>query len=125
VLLAVGRLVEVARAAAEQLAAEGIGCGVVNARWIKPLDPRLVSDWAQRYPVLVTAEDNVGSGGFGSAVMEALAPHGLAGKVRPVALPDAFLPHGKPGPILAEHGLDAAGLAEAVRAAVGARVTPA
>ncbi|MEP7105169.1 MAG: 1-deoxy-D-xylulose-5-phosphate synthase [Chloroflexota bacterium] len=123
VLLAVGRMVEVAQAAAERLAAEGIDCGVVNARWIKPLDPRLVSDWAQRYPVLVTAEDNVGSGGFGSAVMEALAPHGLAGKVRPVALPDAFLPHGKAGAILAEHGLDAAGLAQAVRAAVGARVT--
>src|SRR6266851_4591978 len=109
-LLAVGRMVEVASAAAERLQAEGISCGVVNARWIKPMDGRLVSDWGRRYPVLVTAEDNVGSGGFGSAVMEALAPHGLAGKVRPVALPDAFLPHGKPAAIMAAHGLDADGL---------------
>jgi 1-deoxy-D-xylulose-5-phosphate synthase len=86
------------------------------------MDGRLASDWALRYPVLVTAEDNVGSGGFGSAVMEALAPHGLAGKVRPVALPDAFLPHGKPASIMAEHGLDAEGLVKAVKAAVGAKV---
>jgi 1-deoxy-D-xylulose-5-phosphate synthase len=124
-LLAVGRMVEVAAAAAERLQSEGISCGVINARWIKPMDGRLVSDWAQRYPVLVTAEDNVGSGGFGSAVMEALAPHGLAGKVRPVALPDAFLPHGKPAAIMADHGLDAEGLVKAVKAALGAKVHPA
>ena len=121
-ILAVGRMVSVALAAAEELEQGGISCGVVNARWLKPLDPRLVSHWARQYPILVTAEDNVGSGGFGAAVLEALAPHGLAGKVRPVALPDAFLPHGKPAPILAEHGLDAPGLAQSVRDAVGARI---
>ncbi len=120
-ILAVGRMVGVAQVATERLEADGISCGVINARWLKPVDGRLASDWARRYPVLVTAEDNVG-GGFGSAVLEALAPHGLAGKVRPVALPDAFLPHGKPGSILAEHGLDPDGLAAAVRTAVAARV---
>ena len=107
---------------AARFGSDGVSAGVVNARWLKPLDPRLVSHWARRYPILVTAEDNVGSGGFGAAVLEALAPHGLAGKVRPVALPDAFLPHGKPAPILAEHGLDAPGLAQSVRDAVGARI---
>ena len=121
-VLAVGRMVEVAVAATERLKAEGISCGVINARWVKPIDGRLLSDWALRYPVLVTAEDNVAAGGFGGAVLEALAPAGLAGKVRPAALPDAFLPHGKPAAILAEHGLDAEGLAAAVRAAVGTRV---
>ncbi len=121
-ILAIGRMVSVATAAAEDLAAVGVSCGVINARWLKPIDPRLLSDWARRYPVLVTAEDNVGTGGFGAAVLEALAPEGLAGKVRTVALPDAFLPHGKPAPIMAEHGLDAPGLARAVRAALGAGV---
>jgi len=90
-ILAIGRMVEVASVAADQLASEGVACGVVNARWLKPMDPRLVSDWARRYRVLVTAEDNVGSGGFGSAVLEMLAPHGLAGKVRVAALPPGFL----------------------------------
>jgi len=120
-ILAIGRMVEVATVAADQLAAEGIACGVVNARWLKPMDPRLVTDWAVRYPLLVTAEDNVGGGGFGSAVLEALAPHGLAGKVRVAALPDRFLSHGKQAEILAEHGLDPEGLAQTVRSAVAQR----
>jgi 1-deoxy-D-xylulose-5-phosphate synthase len=120
-ILAIGRMVEVATVAADQLAAEGIACGVINARWLKPMDPRLVGDWARRYPLLVTAEDNVGSGGFGAAVLEALAPHGLAGRVRMAALPDRFLGHGRQNEILAEHGLDPDGLAQTVRAALAER----
>ena len=87
------------------------------------MDSRL-EQWARRYPVLLTAEDNVESGGFGSAVLEALSPLGLAGKVRVQALPDRFLPHGRPAEILAEAGLDATGLAAAVRKAVGASLAP-
>ncbi len=117
-ILAVGRMVEVAREAADRLERDGISCGVVNARWVKPMDPRLVSDWARRYPLLITAEDNVGSGGFGGAVLEVLAPAGLAGKVRLSALPDMFLPHGKSAEILADHGLDPAGLVKQVKAAL-------
>ncbi|HLH67961.1 MAG TPA: 1-deoxy-D-xylulose-5-phosphate synthase [Candidatus Dormibacteraeota bacterium] len=124
-ILAIGRMVEVACVAADRLAAEGITCGVVNARWLKPIDPRLVTDWAPRYRVLVTAEDNVGTGGFGSAVLEALAPHGLADRVRISALPDRFLPHGRPAEILAEHGLDPEGLVRAVRAALDRHHHPA
>lgn len=125
-ILAVGRMVEVALVAAEWLAQAGISCGVVNARWLKPMDPRLVNEWARRYPLLLTAEDNVSTGGFGAAVLEALAPQGLAGKVRLAALPDRFLPHGRPAEILAQHGLDPEGLAAQVQAALGAasRTTP-
>jgi 1-deoxy-D-xylulose-5-phosphate synthase len=114
-ILAVGRMVEVASVAADRLAAEGISCGVINARWLKPIDARLLTDWAQRYPLLVTAEDNVGSGGFGAAVLEALAPDGLAGKVRIAALPDQFLPQGKQAELLAQHGLSPEGLGALVR----------
>ena len=116
--LAIGRMVSVAVEAAALLEQEGINAGVVNSRWLKPIDPRLAADWAPRYPVLVTAEDNVITGGFGAAVLENLAPHGLAGKVRVRALPDGFLPHAKAQDILAEHGLDAAGLAQAARDAI-------
>ncbi|MDQ6900263.1 MAG: 1-deoxy-D-xylulose-5-phosphate synthase [Candidatus Dormibacteraeota bacterium] len=118
-LLATGRMVEVAIVAADQLAADGISCGVVNSRWLKPMDPRLVSEWAQRYPLLVTAEDNLAAGGFGAGVLEALAPHGLAGKVRLAALPDGFLAHGKQAAILSQHGLDPDGLAQRVKAGLG------
>jgi len=117
VMFAVGRMVEVAKEAAERLEVQKISCAVVNARWIKPVDPRIV-DWARSHPVVITVEDNVGTGGFGSAVLEALAPHGLAGRVRMLALPDEFLPQGKASDILKEHGLDAAGIAKAVYQAV-------
>ena len=117
VIFAVGRMVEVAKEAAERLEVRGISCGVVNARWIKPVDPRVV-DWARAYPVVVTVEDNVGSGGFGGAVLESLAPHGLAGRVRTLALPDRFLPQGKAFDILKDNGLDAAGVAQAVYDAI-------
>jgi 1-deoxy-D-xylulose-5-phosphate synthase len=120
-IFAVGRMVEVAAEAAERLELQGVSCGVVNARWIKPVDPRLV-DWARAHPVVVTVEDNVGAGGFGGAVLEALAPHGLAGRVRTLALPDRFLAQGKASDILREHGLDAAGVAKAVYEAVRGRV---
>ena len=116
-IFAVGRMVEIAKEAAERLALQGIECTVVNARWVKPVDPRIV-DWAKRHPIVMTVEDNVGSGGFGGAVLEALAPHGLAGRVRCIALPDQFLPQGKAADILKEFGLDAAGIAQATFAAI-------
>ena len=96
----------------------GISCGVINARWLKPMDPRLASEWAVRYPLLLAAEDNLRAGGFGAAVLETLAEHGLAGKVRLAGLGDRFLPHGKPAAILADSGLDPDGLAASVRAAL-------
>jgi 1-deoxy-D-xylulose-5-phosphate synthase len=116
-IFAVGRMVEVAQEAAERLALQGVECTVVNARWIKPVDPRIV-DWARRHQVVITVEDNVGTGGFGGAVLEALAPHGLAGRVRTLALPDKFLPQGKAADILKENGLDAAGIAQATYNAI-------
>jgi 1-deoxy-D-xylulose-5-phosphate synthase len=121
VIFAVGRMVEVAKEAAERLEMQKVSCAVVNARWIKPVDPRIV-DWARTHPVVVTVEDNVGTGGFGGAVLETLAPHGLAGRVRMLALPDEFLPQGKGSDILRDKGLDAAGVAKAVFDAVKGRV---
>jgi 1-deoxy-D-xylulose-5-phosphate synthase len=121
VVFAVGRMVEVAKEAAVRLEVQGVSCAVVNARWVKPVDPRIV-EWARSHRVVVTVEDNVGSGGFGGAVLEALSAHGLAGRVRMLALPDQFLPHGKASDILKEHGLDAAGVAQSVYDAVRRRV---
>jgi 1-deoxy-D-xylulose-5-phosphate synthase len=117
VIFAVGRMVEVAKEAAERLEMQGVTCAVVNARWVKPVDPR-ITEWARTHPVVMTVEDNVGTGGFGGAVLEALAPHGLAGRVRTLALPDQFLPQGRASDILKDHGLDAAGVAKSVFEAV-------
>jgi 1-deoxy-D-xylulose-5-phosphate synthase len=123
VIFAAGRMVEVAKEAAERLEMQSVSCAVVNARWIKPVDPR-IADWARSHPVVITVEDNVGTGGFGGAVLEALAPHGLAGKVRMLALPDRFLPQGKASDILRDNGLDAAGIARSVFEVVKGKVAP-
>jgi len=121
VIFAAGRMVEIAKEAAERLEMQQVSCAVVNARWIKPVDPR-ITDWARSHPVVITVEDNVGTGGFGGAVLEALAPHGLAGRVRMLALPDQFLPQGKASDILRDNGLDAAGIAKSIFEAVKGKV---
>lgn len=112
-LLAVGRMVEHAQKAAATLEARGISCGVINARWVKPLDQRLV-EWVARYPVVFTVEDNVLAGGFGAAVMEALAGTGLAGRVHLLGIPDRFLPAGSPDQVLRSVGLDPDSIADRV-----------
>jgi 1-deoxy-D-xylulose-5-phosphate synthase len=86
---------------------------VINARWVKPLDRRL-AEWVARYRLVVTLEDNVVSGGFGAAVMEALSDSGLAGRVRVVGVPDRFLPAGSADDVIEHVGLDADSLVERV-----------
>ena len=105
-LLATGKLVSVAMDAAALLDKEGVPVTVVNSRYIKPLDPRLPS-WARRHPVVLTLEDNVATGGFGSAVAEALAPHGIP--VTIMAAPDAFIEQGGQPELLKQLGLDLTG----------------
>jgi 1-deoxy-D-xylulose-5-phosphate synthase len=112
-LVAAGRMVQVAAKAAPLLEERDISTGILNARWVKPLDPRLV-EWADRYKMLVTIEDNVVSGGLGSAVLEALSQEGLAGKVRTLGLADDFQPSGNASAILTRNGLDAESIAESV-----------
>lgn len=114
-VLATGKMVEVAQEAATILDREGVSTTVINARYVKPLDPRLLT-WARRHPVVVTVEDNVATGGFGSAVAEALAGPGIP--VTIVAVPDAFVEHGSQAELLQELGLDPAGVAEKIRQAV-------
>ncbi len=104
-LLAVGRMVDVAEKAAADLDQAGVSCTVVNARWVKPMDARL-AEWAAAHRNVVTLEDNVVAGGFGAGVLEALAGRGLAGRVRVLGLPDEFLPFGNPDGVLRHAGLD-------------------
>jgi 1-deoxy-D-xylulose-5-phosphate synthase len=112
-LLAVGSMVEPATKAAGMLAQQGVSCGIVNARWVKPLDERLAG-WAARYPRVVTLEDNAVAGGFGAAVLEELSGHGLAGKVSLLGLPDRFLPAGSASDVQAAVGLDPDSIAQRV-----------
>ncbi|MDD9799080.1 MAG: 1-deoxy-D-xylulose-5-phosphate synthase [Gammaproteobacteria bacterium] len=97
-----------------------VNATVVNMRFIKPLDAAMVTQLARAHAVIVTVEENVTAGGAGSAVNEALAAAGLALPVVNLGLPDRHLPHGKPAEVLAQCGLDAAGIAQSARQALTA-----
>jgi len=118
-VLALGTLAHVALEAAHALQAEGISAAVVNARFAKPLDTKRIVALAQRCKAIVTVEEAAGAGGFGSAVLEALAEAGVAIPVHCLAIPDRIVEHGDPAAIRASFGLDAEGIARAARGLVG------
>ena len=106
-------MVELCEKAAVNLEQQGVSCGVLNARWIKPIDARL-TEWASRYSTIVTVEDGVMAGGFGAAVLEFLAGTEHAGKVTMMGVPDDFLAFGSADDVLRSIGLDADGITEHV-----------
>jgi 1-deoxy-D-xylulose-5-phosphate synthase len=93
---------------------------VANMRFVKPLDEALVSELAAQHKLLVTIEENVIMGGAGSAVLEALQKQGCTVPVLQLGLPDRFIDQGDPALQLASVGLDAAGIAAAIRARLSA-----
>jgi 1-deoxy-D-xylulose-5-phosphate synthase len=104
---ALGTMVQDALKLAERLAAEeNISVGVVNARFVKPLDRALLLSHAACIPLLVTMEDHVLAGGFGSGVLEALQDADCATAVERIGWPDKFVEHGTNVEILrAAYGL--------------------
>ncbi len=122
----VGPAAWAAMAAAEELAAGGIECAVVNARFVKPLDHETILALASRSGRLVTVEENALAGGFGSAVLEAIEKSGLTGlRVERIGLPDRFIEHGPQELFRAMFDLDAAGIVRRVRAAFPELALPA
>lgn len=116
-LLAVGRMVGVAKAAHGILKKEGIHGTVADMRFVKPLDENLLVSVASKTKVLLTLEENVGMGGFGSAVMESLQKNGISDcVVKQIAIPDAFIEHGKPQLQREMCGLEAPQVVSAVKA---------
>jgi 1-deoxy-D-xylulose-5-phosphate synthase len=116
-LLGLGQLGIACEEATRLLRQHGIGVTLVDPRWVKPLDPRL-GPVAAAHRLVVTVEDNVLAGGFGSAVAEVLADEEVRTPLLRLGIPDRFLPHGKRELLLAELGLDAGGIAERVRKAL-------
>ncbi|MEJ5329897.1 MAG: 1-deoxy-D-xylulose-5-phosphate synthase [Desulfobaccales bacterium] len=112
-ILAVGASVYPSLAAARELEKQGYQATVVNARFIKPLDEQLILSWAARTGRVLTVEENVAQGGFGSAVLELLADQGLLVPVKRIAVPDKFVEHGAPDLLRQKYGLDAQGIINA------------
>ena len=114
-LVGVGKLVAACDAAADLLGDAGVRATVWDARSVVPLDPDLLGD-AAAHPLVVTVEDGIVDGGFGSRVRDALALSGS--HVVACGVPTAYLPHGDAAALLATLGLDAAGVARTVLAAL-------
>ena len=111
-LIALGTMVLPALAAAERMAEQGVSATVVNARFAAPLDERMIAGLAKSVGRLITIEESMVSGGFGSAVSECLDRLGLgATPLHRIGLPAEFITHGKRDELLQKNGLDASGIA--------------
>jgi 1-deoxy-D-xylulose-5-phosphate synthase len=115
-LLAVGSMVQPALEAADALQQAGMPVGVMDPGMVHPVDSRALGEVVSRYRAVVTVEEHVLSGGFGSAVAAALQSGGSHGvRVVSCGVPDQFVPHGSRERLLADLGLDAASLRRTVQ----------
>ncbi|NTU43818.1 MAG: 1-deoxy-D-xylulose-5-phosphate synthase, partial [Nitrospirales bacterium] len=115
VIIGVGNTVGPSLEAAELLAQEGISATVVNARFIKPLDEELILTLCRKIPRVVTVEENILAGGFGSAVMELLNSNGLAIPLKRIGIGDEFVEHGAQKILRKNYNMDAQGIARTTR----------
>ena len=121
VIFAYGSMVSEAQHAARELAEEGIATAVVNARWAKPLDEELILRLAKGTLRVVTVEDHMVAGGFGSAVLELIEAHRLHDvDVRLIGLPDKLVEHGAPSILKELYGLTSSHIKDVVRELVQA-----
>jgi 1-deoxy-D-xylulose-5-phosphate synthase len=101
----------------QQLRGEGYDIGVINARFVKPLDTEVILRALRTASFVITVEEGALMGGFGSAVLEAACDAGLTTQhLRRLGIPDRFIEHGERNELLAELGLDTAGIVSACRA---------
>ncbi|HRI87144.1 MAG TPA: 1-deoxy-D-xylulose-5-phosphate synthase [Candidatus Hydrogenedentes bacterium] len=121
-IVAIGPVVGTCLAVAQAMQQEGYSVGVVDARWIKPLDTALME--RLRHMPMITVEENTLPGGFGAAIIEHFADNGMLDdlKIKRLGFPDRFLDHATREEQLAEIGLDPESIASAVRALVGHRI---
>ncbi|MDD4924456.1 MAG: 1-deoxy-D-xylulose-5-phosphate synthase [Dehalococcoidales bacterium] len=110
-IMAVGASVPYAIQAAGELSLKGIEATVINGRFVKPLDSGILLDTARRIKHIVTVEENVLSGGFGSSVLSLLQEAGLSDiRVKTIGIPDKYVEHGTPSILREKYGLDSGGI---------------
>ena len=116
-LLAVGSMVKTAEAVRKKLLEDGDNPTLVNARFVKPLDKKMLDSLAKDHEVIVTMEENVKSGGFGSAVVEYLHTAYPEVQVLSAALPDVVMEHGSPEKLKEKAGIDAGSIYNRIKEA--------
>jgi 1-deoxy-D-xylulose-5-phosphate synthase len=121
-IIAAGVTVLPSLEAARSLAREGIQVKVINARFIKPLDAELILNTASSIDKILTIEENVLDGGFGSAVLELFAQNGITGiTVRRLGIGNEFVEHATQAQLRSQYGLDEAGIIRAAKELLGKR----
>jgi 1-deoxy-D-xylulose-5-phosphate synthase len=115
-ILAIGRSVGDALIAHATLAVKGISATVVNCRFVKPLDVDLIGALAREIPRIITVEENVRQGGFGSAVLECLSDQRITGfHMECIGIPDIFVEHGPQKMLRSKYGIDASSIVNAAK----------
>ncbi len=115
-IIAIGSTVYPALAAAKRLAGEGIDIKVINARFAKPVDGKLIANTTATIKKIITVEENVLQGGFGSAVLECLAEKNITGvQIKLLGIPDEFVEHSTQAQLRQKYGIDEEGISRAVK----------
>lgn len=114
-IIAIGNAVYPSLDAAARLRDEGVSATVINARFAKPLDKELIVDIAGKVKGIVTVEDHVMEGGFGSAVAELISDEDIKIKIKRIGLPDKFIEHGAQNILRQKYGLDSDGIYQSVK----------
>lgn len=118
-ILAEGHTLKAAAEAAKMLEAEGYHPMLVNIRFIKPVDGEMLQKAAERCEHIVTVEDNLRKGGFGSKVLEYYGDKGIKADVLNLAFPDRYIEQGTQAQLFERYGLDAAGIYKSIKERLG------
>ncbi|HQR00411.1 MAG TPA: transketolase C-terminal domain-containing protein, partial [Ferruginibacter sp.] len=122
-ILSIGHPGNFAAAAIRDVKAEGINPAHYDMRFVKPLDEAMLHEVFGKYSKVITVEDGTVVGGFGTAVLEFMNQHGYKAEVKILGIPDRLVEHGTPKQLYDEIGIDANGIATALRAMVNVHVT--
>src|SRR6516164_7366850 len=122
-IFALGNMVLLANEVATKLESEGVPAAVINARFAKPVDAEMIEFYARQVEVILTLEDHVLAGGFGSAVLETVSSLGIKTPVVRIGWPDRFIEHGKPDDLRARYGVSVAAALDKLRAHLNPRIT--
>ena len=116
-VLTIGTIANQARKAIEQIERENADIGIAHydMRFVKPLDERILHEVGKKFEKVITIEDGVIQGGFGSAVLEFFADNGYRVQTKRLGIPDTFVEHGTPDELYSMLGLDTEGIADSIR----------
>jgi 1-deoxy-D-xylulose-5-phosphate synthase len=118
-ILTLGHMGNYGLEAVDKLAKEGVKAGLYDMRFVKPLDEDLLHQVFQKYQHILTVEDGVIQGGFGSAVLEFMADHGYSAKIKRLGIPDGIIEHGTQRQLHDECGFGPEGITKEALALIG------